>query len=172
MSGSVVAGLSGPGTNGGEPAMSAADTATVSSELDFRVVAEADIAACYALMRVLRPQLSSEAEFIARWRRQSEQSYSIAALWRAQRPVALAGFRVQENFVHGRFLYVDDLVTDESERRRGHGARLLDRLKAEGRALGCRKLVLDTALENTLGHRFYYRQGLLAMSLRFNCVLD
>jgi ribosomal protein S18 acetylase RimI-like enzyme len=121
---------------------------------------------------VLRPQLSSEAEFIARWRRQSEQGYSIAALWRAQRPVALAGFRVQENFVHGRFLYVDDLVTDESERRRGHGARLLDRLKAEGRALGCRKLVLDTALENTLGHRFYYRQGLLAMSLRFNCVLD
>jgi GNAT superfamily N-acetyltransferase len=62
--------------------------------------------------------------------------------------------------------------TDESERRRGHGARLLGRLKAEGRALGCRKLVLDTALENTLGHRFYYRQGLLAMSLRFNCVLD
>ena len=59
-------------------------------------------------------------------------------------------FRVQENFVHGRFLYVDDLVTDESERRHGHGARLLDRLKAEGRALGCRKLVLDTALENTL----------------------
>jgi hypothetical protein len=42
----------------------------------------------------------------------------------------------------------------------------------EGRALGCRKLVLDTALENTLAHRFYYRQGLLAMSLRFNCLLD
>jgi ribosomal protein S18 acetylase RimI-like enzyme len=172
MSGSVVAGLSGPGTSGGARAMSAADTATLSSELDLRVVGEADIAACYALMCVLRPQLSSEAEFIARWRRQSEQGYAMLALWRAQRPVALAGFRVQENFVHGRFLYVDDLVTDESERRRGHGARLLDRLKAEGRARGCRKLVLDTALENTLGHRFYYRQGLLAMSLRFNCVLD
>jgi ribosomal protein S18 acetylase RimI-like enzyme len=157
---------------GGERAMSAEDTATLSSELDLRVVGEADIAVYYALMRALRPQLTSEAEFIARWRRQSEQGYAMLALWRAQRPVALAGFRVQENFVHGRFLYVDDLVTDESERRHGHGARLLDRLTAEGRARGCRRLVLDTALENTLGHRFYYRQGLVAMSLRFNCLLD
>ena len=152
--------------------MSAGDTGALSSQLDVRVVGEADIAACYALMRALRPQLSSEAEFVERWRRQSEQGYAILALWRAQRPVALAGFRVQENLVHGRFLYVDDLVTDESERRHGHGARLLDRLKAEGRARGCHKLVLDTALENTLAHRFYYRQDLLAMSLRFNCRLD
>jgi len=148
------------------------DSGTLSSDLDIRLIGETDIAACYPLMRVLRPQLTSEAEFIERWRRQSEQGYAIVALWRAQRPVALAGFRVQENLVHGRFLYVDDLVTTESERRHGHGARLLDHLKAEGRALGCRKLVLDTALENTLAHRFYYRQGLLAMSLRFNCVLD
>ena len=161
MSGSLVATASAQMSAGALP-----------SELDVRVVGEADIAACYALMRALRPQLNSEAEFIARWRRQSEQGYAMLALWRAQRPVALAGFRVQENFVHGRFLYVDDLVTDESERRHGHGARLLDRLKAEGRARGCHKLVLDTALENTLGHRFYYRQGLLAISLRFNCLLD
>jgi GNAT superfamily N-acetyltransferase len=155
-----------------ESQMSGSLKAEPASDLDVRVVGEADIAACFALMRALRPQLSSEAEFIERWRRQSEQGYAIFALWRARRPVALAGFRVLENFVHGRFLYVDDLVTDEHERRHGHGARLLDRLKAEGRVLGCRKLVLDTALENTLGHRFYYRQGLLAMSLRFNCPLD
>ena len=152
--------------------MSVRDAGALSSELDIRVVREAEIAACYSLMRLLRPHLTSEAEFIERWQRQSEQGYAIVALWRAQRPVALTGFRVQENLVHGRFLYVDDLVTDENERRHGHGALLLNRLKAEGRALGCRKLVLDTALENTLAHRFYYRQGLLAMSLRFNCLLD
>ena len=151
--------------------MSAMDSGALSSDLDIRLIGETEIAACYSLMRLLRPQLSSEAEFIERWRRQAEQGYAIVALWRAQRPVALAGFRVQENLVHGRFLYVDDLVTDESERGRGHGARLLDRLKAEGGALGCRKLVLDTALDNTLAHRFYYRQGLLGVALRFAMAL-
>jgi hypothetical protein len=28
-----------------------------------------------------------------------------------------------------------------------------------------RQLVLDTGLDNALGHRFYYRQGLLALAL-------
>jgi hypothetical protein len=47
----------------------------------------------------------------------------------------------------------------------------MERLKAEGRARGCVKLVLDTPLTNTLGHRFYYRHGLLATALRFNMLL-
>lgn len=51
------------------------------------------------------------------------------------------------------------------------GRRAMDRLKAEGRALNCAKLILDTGLNNALAHRFYYRQGLLATSLRFNTVL-
>ena len=41
------------------------------------------------------------------------------------------------------------------------------RLKREAAALGCAKLVLDTPLTNVLGHRFYYRNGLLASALRF-----
>ena len=74
--------------------------------------------------------------------------------------------------MHGRFLYVDDLVTREGERGQGHGAVLMDWLKAQGKALGCAKLVLDTPLDNALGQRFYFRQGLLARSLRFNLPLD
>lgn len=47
-------------------------------------------------------------------------------------------------------------------------ALLLDAVAAEGRGLGCGRLVLDTALDNVLAHRFYYRQGLLARALRFS----
>jgi ribosomal protein S18 acetylase RimI-like enzyme len=134
-------------------------------------VGEAEIGACYGLMRQLRPHLKSQDEFIARWRRQSDGGYRIFALWGEGGPAALAGFRVTENLVHGKFLYVDDLVADQSERSRGHGAQLLDKLKEEGRALGCTKLVLDTGLDNFLAHRFYFRQGLLAQALRFNIPL-
>jgi ribosomal protein S18 acetylase RimI-like enzyme len=138
----------------------------------FRAIGEAEIAACYGLMRQLRPHLTSVDEFIARWRRQSADGYRIVALWSEQGgPRALAGYRVAENLVHGKFLYVDDLIADQSERGRGYGARLLDKLKDEGRALGCRKLVLDTGLDNYLAHRFYFRQGLLAQALRFNIPL-
>ena len=128
---------------------------------------DADAAACYGLMRQLRPHLSSEAEFVARWRRQAAVGYRLLVLWQDASPVALAGFRVQDNLVHGCHLYVDDLVTEESARSNGHGHLLMSRLEEEGRALGCTKVVLDTPLTNPLGHRFYYRQGLLATALRF-----
>jgi ribosomal protein S18 acetylase RimI-like enzyme len=130
-----------------------------------------DAAACYALMLELRPHLASREEFLERWRRQVAVGYRLLALWQGAKPVALAGFRVQDNLVHGPHFYVDDLVTEAASRSAGYGELLMDRLKAEGRALGCAKLVLDTPLTNTLGHRFYYRQGLLATALRFNTAL-
>lgn len=152
--------------------MTATLTSAASPSLSFKFVSEQDIDACYILMRQLRPHLASVSEFVDRWRLQARQGYRILGLWTDGGPTALAGFRIQENFIHGRFLYVDDLIVNDTERSRGHGARLIERLTAEARATGCRKLVLDTALDNVLGHRFYYRQGLLAMALRFNILLS
>jgi len=119
-------------------------------------------------MAQLRLHLISEDEFICRWQRQSLDGYRLLALHVGSNILALAGYRVQENLVHGRFLYVDDLVTDANLRGAGHGAALMTRLKQDALALGCAKLVLDTPLSNALGHRFYFRQGLLATALRFS----
>ncbi len=129
---------------------------------------DAEIAACFPVMALLRPHLTGAAELVARVARQRAAGYRILAAWRAAVPIGLAGYRTEENLVHGRFIYVDDLVTAERERRSGVGARLLDAVVAEGRRLGCDRLVLDTALDNVLAHRFYYRQGLLARALRFS----
>ncbi len=136
-----------------------------------RLIEAGEIGACFALMRQLRPRLASAGDLEARWRRQVEGGYCAAAAWAEARPLALAGFRILENFVHGRYLYVDDLVVDEAQRGRGLGAALMDWLKAEGRALGCETLVLDTALANTAAQRFYRRQGLSDRALRFSLAL-
>jgi ribosomal protein S18 acetylase RimI-like enzyme len=133
---------------------------------------EAEVALCYGLMRQLRPHLASLQDFIARWRRQTTAGYRLIAIWHDQKPLALAGYRMQDNLVHGQHLYVDDLVTDEALRGGGYGRILMQRLKAEARALGCAKLVLDTALTNTRAQRFYERQGLLASAMRFTIVLE
>jgi ribosomal protein S18 acetylase RimI-like enzyme len=130
-----------------------------------------DVAACFALMRELRPHLSSVAEFVERWRRQTQAGYRLLAAWNDGTPVALAGYRIQENLVHGRFLYVDDLVTNRERRSRGHGELLMRYLFDRTRVEGCKRLVLDTPLDNVLGHRFYYRNGLVATALRFGIPL-
>ena len=118
-------------------------------------------------MRELRPQLPDAATFIARVRRQARQGLPPARRLRGQ-VLALAGYRELENLIHGRFIYVDDLVADPQRRSRGLGARLLDELAQIGGGLGCQRLVLDTALANSLAQRFYFRQGLLSTGLHFS----
>ena len=132
---------------------------------------ESAAAGCFGLMRQLRPHLSGPDEFVTRWRRQTADGYRLIAIFREGKPQALAGFRIQDNLMHGRHMYLDDLVTDEARRSSGLGERLLKYLLDFGRKTECSKLVLDTPLTNVLGHRFYYRQGLLASALRFNVPL-
>src|SRR5258708_7544225 len=117
---------------------------------------DAEIAACFPVMRVLRPDLASAAAFTAYVRRQEPLGYRLLAAWR----------------VHGPHLFVDDLVALEGERRQGTGARLLDQVFAEAKALRYRKVVLGAALDNFLGHRFYFRRGMLATGFSFSRVLD
>lgn len=133
---------------------------------------ESGVAACFGLMHQLRPHLTGPEEFITRWRRQTADGYRLIAIFGEGKPQALAGFRIQDNLVHGRHLYLDDLVTDEARRSSGLGENLLKHLLDFGREAGCSKLVLDTPLTNVLGHRFYYRQGLVASALRFNIPLS
>ena len=147
--------------------------AAITGEIRIRGIdTAAGVAAAFPLMHQLRPHLKDADELVTRWQRQTGDGYRLAGLWDDGRMVALAGYRCGENLVYGPHCYVDDLVTDADARSGGYGQTLMDWLKAEARTQGCGRLVLDTPLDNVLGHRFYYRNGLLARALRFNCVLD
>ncbi|MBS0644522.1 MAG: GNAT family N-acetyltransferase [Proteobacteria bacterium] len=128
---------------------------------------DADLRTCFPLMQVLRPHLQDSTAFAARVRRQGQVGYRLLAAWDGDAPVGLAGYRPQENLIRGPFCYVDDLVVAEAARRHGVGALLLDGVRAEARAARLPHLVLDTALDNALGQRFYFRYGMLPAALRF-----
>lgn len=123
--------------------------------------------ACYPVMKELRPHLKSEDDFVTRVTRMNGQGYRILAAWDEGEVVALAGYRLEENLVYGRFLYVDDLVAGEKTRGQGWGARLLERLTVVADQAECAKLVLDTGLANARAQRFYFREGLMTDAMRF-----
>jgi GNAT superfamily N-acetyltransferase len=133
---------------------------------------DADLAACFPVMRLLRPHLTGAEEFCARVRRQAEAGYRILAAWRDAEAVGLAGYRPQENLIRGPFCYVDDLVVRDDLRRSGLGARLLREVGTEATVRGLPHLVLDTGLDNSLGQRFYFRFGMLPAALRFAMRLE
>ncbi len=128
---------------------------------------DAEIAACFPVMRDLRPHLADAADLLARVRAQQSESYRLLAAWQGDAVIGLAGYRFQTNLIRGRFCYVDDLVVRPDARRGRLGAALLDAVSVEARAAGCPALVLDTGLDNALGQRFYFRYGMLPAALRF-----
>lgn len=133
---------------------------------------EAALRASYAVMRELRPHLQSYEDFATRVQRMTDQNYRILTAWQGDTALAVAGYRLQENLVYGRFLYVDDLVTSEASRGQNLGARLLEALTDIAMQENCDKLVLDTALSNALAQRFYFREGLLTGAIRFHKFLS
>lgn len=127
-----------------------------------------DYNACFEVMRELRPHLTDAAAFAAQARRQARQGYRLLAAWQDNKVKGLAGYRTQENLMYGQFMYVDDLVTTSDARSEGVGARLIEATRKEAQEMGCAWFVLDTAAENALGQRFYYRQGLLGRGIHFH----
>jgi ribosomal protein S18 acetylase RimI-like enzyme len=133
---------------------------------------QADLHACFSVMHALRPHLTGPEEMTERVLRQFDHGYHLLAAWSENQVIGAAGYRMQENLIRGRFCYVDDLVVAAAHRRNGLGARLLDAVAEKARADGCTRLTLDTALDNFLGQRFYFRYGMLPASLRFGRQLD
>lgn len=129
---------------------------------------DADLRACWPVVQQLRPRLQSAEDFIARVHRMRADHYRILAAWQDSRTaVALGGYRLAENLIYGRFLYVDDLVTLDTARGARWGQMLMDAMARIGEEEGCSCLVLDTGLSNALAQRFYFRQGLLTQAIRF-----
>ena len=127
---------------------------------------DSEIAACYPVMRELRPHIDPH-EVVPRVRRQQEDGYCLAFLADRGGPVAVAGIRPAESLSSGRFLYVDDLVTSATHRSKGYGGRLLSWLREHAATLGCAQLHLDSDLQREDAHRFYEREGMSRAGLHF-----
>ena len=81
--------------------------------------------------------------------------------------LGLAVWRSAENTFAGRYMYIDDLVTDQGRRSSGVGQRLLARCEELARAMGCVELVLDSGVQRADAHRFYFRERFSISAFNF-----
>ena len=118
------------------------------------------------VLRELRPHLTA-ASFAAVYAEGYAQGLRYLAAFEGDRCVGVAGWRLVATTTAIRKLYVDDLVTAESERSRGVGARLVGELVKRAQASGCQILDLDSGVERGDAHRFYMREGMTISSFHF-----
>ena len=123
-----------------------------------KIVSDTDLKATYPVMKQLRTHLS-EQEYVERAKRQqSKGGYIIAALEDEGQVRCVAGYRISECLSWGKFLYVDDLVSDQNARSKNYGKQMMDWLLAEARQNGCQELHLDSGVQRHAAHRFYLRE--------------
>ncbi len=85
--------------------------------------------------------------------------YEIIGAFAGGKLVGVAGAWIATKIWCGRYLEIDNLVVDESQRSGGIGSRLIDHLENIGRERDCKILVLDSYTANHPSHRLYHRLG-------------
>ena len=129
---------------------------------------DADLRRCFPVVRQLRTHFDQEVAFVAQARRQmANERWRLAYVEDEGEIVAVAGFRLQEFLYSGKTLYVDDLVTREDRRSKGHGDILMRWLEGRARTAGCQTFSLDSGTQRTAAHRFYFRMGMMISSFHF-----
>ena len=118
-----------------------------------------EIQACFIVLAQLRPHIKAE-EFVERVLAQYQRGYQLAAVLDDNSIMAVAGYHVSENLAWGKFLYVEDLITNQKNRSQGFGKQLLDWLHNEAKNNHCDQLHLDSGVQRKDAHRFYEREGM------------
>lgn len=123
------------------------------------------LAAAERVHRQLRPQLP--ADYADKMHRVFRDGGEMCLVVRDERVVGVAVFREFENTHIGRRFYVDDLVTDESERSTGAGRALIEYVGKVARDRGCPGLDLESGTHRTRAHRFYFREDFFITAFSF-----
>ena len=122
---------------------------------------------CHVVMRELRLHFDDAEKFVERNARQQREGYVLAFLEAKGKVRAVAGYRFLESLFSGKFLYVDDLVTQAADRSLGFGGKLFDWLVEQARANNCENLELDSGVQRFDAHRFYLLKRMNISSYHF-----
>jgi GNAT superfamily N-acetyltransferase len=132
---------------------------------------ESDVRGCWPVMTQLRGHLD-ESAFVRAVEQQRAEGYRLAFVREDGVVRAVAGFRIGHNLAWGRFLYIDDLATDEAARSRGLGGELFDWCVEFARREDCQQLHLDSGVQRFDAHRFYLRKRMRISSHHFKMIFD
>lgn len=144
---------------------------TIAAVSEVRELAAGESQLAASALLGLRPHLETPEAIAAQVDAQRADGYRVAASFEAgdEQAAAVAGFRVSTSLSWGRHVYVDDLVTREALRGRGHADAVMAWVEELARSEGCGQLHLDSGVgpERADAHRFYFRHGLIISAHHF-----
>lgn len=127
-----------------------------------------EVRPCFSVLSQLRPDMTID-EFTKTTQRLYESGYRLVSLTDAENVQAVAGFHTGESYAWKKYLYVDDLVTNEGARSKGYGKQLINWIKNYADSISCDQLHLDSGVARHAAHKFYLNNGFIISSYHFAC---
>lgn len=126
-----------------------------------------DLERVFPVLRELRSNLTFD-QYCATFREAREhENFRLLGMFDGATCVGVMGYRILHDFVHGRHLYVDDLVVTAARRGQGLGSELLREAEKIAKTQNCSLLRLCTGIENERGKEFYEAEGWTLRAVAF-----
>jgi GNAT superfamily N-acetyltransferase len=126
-----------------------------------------DLEKCFPIIKELRPNLSMENYLFIYEQSHKNDGYELIAIEENEIVIAVMGYRILYDFVRGKHIYIDDLISTEQARSRGLGVELLLYAENVAKELNCNGLRLCTGLDNERGMKFYERNGWIQRAIAY-----
>ena len=114
-----------------------------------------EILQAFSVMNQLRTHLTEKTYLELVTEAKERDMYKLVALYKDKEIVAVVGFKPMITLYYGRFVWVCDLVTSETQRSHGYGERLLSYVHEWATENGYESVALSSGLNRTEAHRFY-----------------
>lgn len=119
------------------------------------ITTASDFDLAFPLMKELRPHLDFENFELLITQARLQNKYCLIGLFKHDHYIALMGYRILFDLVHGKHLYIDDLVVSHKFRSQGLGLQLLQYAEKEAQKEQCKVMRLCTGIDNMRAMSFY-----------------
>ncbi len=119
-----------------------------------------------SLVQQLYPDLTKQ-KYATMLRDMIPNNYSQVVVFENEKAIALSGIWVNTKLWTGKYIELDNVVTDKNHRSKGAGKMINDFAAEKAKQLGCTCIVLDAFVDNRDAHRFYFRDGYVIRGFHF-----
>ena len=132
---------------------------------------ENEVAECFHLISELRPHLTL-GDFISKVKRLSKTTGYELVYLDDSGIKAVAGMKVSEWLHTGRYLEIEELVTDKNFRSKGYGGKLFDWIIKYAKQNDCAQIRLVSGVSREKAHKFYLDKGMIFEAKYFSLNID
>ena len=98
-------------------------------------------------------------------------TYHCFGLWQDEKLVAMSNGWITIRFYSGKQLEVDNVIVDPDLRSKGVGKFFFARIQEWANQQDCKTIELNTYVQNSKSHKFYFNEGYAILGFHFQKVL-